>query len=359
MKKRYMILFCILALSCSKGEDVPSQGKCLGEIFVPAEAGRKSVLVNLDGLWSVSSEDSWLSMDVNGRNGHGAFTFSYESNESDYLSSNPARRGAIVIRPQNEAGADTLYVMQKGIPDGRDYSSTLNGSAYIEFTEDFTGTLKVVFANLEGTHDNDAVSAWISSSGADVAAAICEEDVAVKITSDKGFNYGGLAVCGEVTSFSRIMDNPVAVSFRADDIDFVLSDFDVCADDKSRYDALRSLLDNTYDRSDAGNSWIIGGSFYYYSAFETAYPATPDWYPSDPTGAEFEADRYAHTMNLTDAVWMYYRNWTPTWTSDGRSWRPDYVYLSKYIWNRVIDVEVSDCGIPGVTHRTISITIKY
>ncbi|MBQ8839259.1 MAG: BACON domain-containing protein [Bacteroidales bacterium] len=341
--KRYLFLICIVALSCSKEQNLPSAGKCVGQIHVMAEAGHKSVLVSKEGLWKVCSRDSWITVDVQGREGLGAFTFTYGSNESDFISTRSTRKGAIIIESMAERTADTIYVVQQGVPDGKEYFSSPQDS-YIEFIDGEASQMKVIYANFDGAVSLAAVQEWIASSDADVVAYIYDGflDIAADEITDKG-----------------TIEEPAAVVAEIDGINFVLSDFSDCTDDYSRYDSLKSLLNQTYDRADAGKSWIVGGSFYYYSAFETGYPETPSWFPSDPQSVCFEADRYAHLMNLTDCVWMTRKNWTPTWESEGISWRPDYVYLSEYIWNRTTKVDIIDCGISGTTHKAICVTIKY
>ena len=80
--KNYISIFlaAVLLASCSTKIQQPDPGVALGEIYLTASAGSKTVAVDLDGLWRVSVLEDWLSLDVNGRDGKGAFTFSYSSN---------------------------------------------------------------------------------------------------------------------------------------------------------------------------------------------------------------------------------------------------------------------------------------
>ena len=110
--------------------------------------------------------EDWLSLDVNGRNGKGAFTFSYASNESDFANANPTRLGHIVIQNLNSMKADTLYVRQQGTPDGKEYESYDN-SNYIEFIDAALNRVTVVYADFDGVTDAASVSAWIEETGVD------------------------------------------------------------------------------------------------------------------------------------------------------------------------------------------------
>jgi hypothetical protein len=99
MKKMIFILTLVAVLinvSCSK--DAPYKaGPTVGEIYVTAEAGRLSVFVETTGQWRVTSGADWLSLDVEGGHGQGAFTVSYLSNESDILNVKASRKGVVTI----------------------------------------------------------------------------------------------------------------------------------------------------------------------------------------------------------------------------------------------------------------------
>ena len=87
-----MLIAALSLLSCKEMQQEPVPGKAIGEIYVTAAPGSRSVLVKLDGLWRVRSMESWLSTDVAGREGEGAFTFSFDSNSGKALSSSSRLR---------------------------------------------------------------------------------------------------------------------------------------------------------------------------------------------------------------------------------------------------------------------------
>ena len=135
MKKYIAIILGIaLVCSCTEKTETSKAGKRVGEIYVTALPGAKTVLVNQDGLWRVRTSADWISLDVNGREGPGAFTMYYASNESDFVNSNPSRRGAVIIESLRNMRADTLWLRQQGVPDGKEYSSSPQDS-YIEFID--------------------------------------------------------------------------------------------------------------------------------------------------------------------------------------------------------------------------------
>ena len=318
------IIFSIATLSSCKKEvqSEPVPGKAIGEIYVTAAPGTRSVLVKLDGLWRVRTTESWLHTDVQGREGEAAFTFSFDSNESDFVNFKPVRKGAIVIQPLATMVADTLWVVQQGIPDGKEYDS-LPQDSYIEFPQNQLKTVTVLYANVKGA---SAPSSWISSNGADINCIIADDGLSVKLS-----NGADADVIGRITS-------PDAVFA------------------KEKNAAFRAVED---DRPEAEENWLVGGSFYYLSVMEAGYPATPSWYPENPAAPEFAADRYVQSSNLTDCVWMTQRNYTPTWTSGGQSWRADYVYASHSLWNATVSVKVLENVPAGASHKAILIKIKF
>ena len=346
MKKHIpIILTALMALACTVVPQEPSAGKKLGEIYVSAAPGSRSVLVKLDGLWRVRPCDGWLSTDVNGRSGRGAFTFHYASNESDLVSSKPVRRGAIVIESLAAGVADTLYVRQQGVPDGREYES-VEVDSYIEFLSDQMSAVSVLYANLQDC-DSLAVQGWISSAGADVNCIIYASGPCISRQDGKALQQTGT------------ITEPSAVFAETEGLNLALADFGaVPAEDGSYYDMLVKLLSESYDKPDAEEKWLVGGSFYYLSAMETGYPSTPEWYPENPASDVFAADRYAQAANLSDCVWMTARDFTPTWTSGGRSWRADYVYASNTVWNATVAVKLLDAP-AGAAHKAILVKIKF
>ena len=65
MKTVITITVAALALlSCKEMQQDPTPGKGIGEIYVTAAPGSRSVLVKLDGLWRVRPQESWLHTDV-------------------------------------------------------------------------------------------------------------------------------------------------------------------------------------------------------------------------------------------------------------------------------------------------------
>ena len=79
MKKLlYILIVSVAAFSCSK----PELDTVVGEVEVTAFAGRMTVSVETVGRWIVKEADnaSWISFDVQGGVGKGAFTVSYEAN---------------------------------------------------------------------------------------------------------------------------------------------------------------------------------------------------------------------------------------------------------------------------------------
>ena len=348
MKIRRIILIAVAAALCSSCGDKQAlnPGKCVGEIYVTAAPGSRSVLVSLDGLWRVSSCSDWISTDVNGRNGEGAFTFRYGSNESDILVSNPVRRGAIVIKSLVTMVPDTLYVIQQGVPDGNEYQSVSKDS-YIEFLEGSYTSLSVLYANLQGVSDSDADN-WTARIGADVNCIIKDGGLSIS-------RKDGQALDGEETIAS-----PAALVAKTEGVNFVLSDFGYTPDNAAGYyESIAALLTQSYDKPDADELWLVGGSFYYLSVMEAGYASAPQWYPQNPSDDAFAADRYALSSNLTDCVWMYERDFTPTWSVDGKSWRADYLYASAKVWTAMTTVSVLDIGLSGATHKAILVKIKF
>ena len=103
---------------------------------------------------------------------------------------------------------------------------------------------------------------------------------------------------------------------------------------------------------------MIGGQLYHFSMMQTAYPATPSWYPSDIDASEFDSDRYAWNNNLYDCLWMSERDFVTTWTSETGSYMADYVYVSRDVLATISEVQRLD-PVYGMTHNPIKITLKY
>ena len=181
MKQKSIIITVLISalalLSCTQKQQEPTAGKGIGEIYVTAAPGSRSVLVKLDGLWRVRPLQEWLHTDVNGREGEGAFTFYFDSNESDFVNFKPVRRGSIVIESLTTMVADTLWVRQQGLPDGKEYDSHITAS-YIEIPEGQISSLSVLYANLKGA-SAAAISSWKASVGADVNCIISDEGLSI------------------------------------------------------------------------------------------------------------------------------------------------------------------------------------
>lgn len=348
MKKRIIIVLmtALALLSCKEMPQAPAPGKGLGEIYVTAAPGSRSVLVKLDGLWRVIPQESWLHTDVNGREGEGAFTLHFDSNESDFVNFKPVRRGSIVIQPLSTMVADTLWVVQQGIPDGKEYGS-LPKDSYVEFPENQLESVSVLYTNLKGVAASN-VAAWIASVKADINCIISDEGLSVTLKD------------GSAAEITGELDAPAAVLAKVGKLNLALADFGETPEaDDSYYQSAVSLLSQSYDLPDADENWLVGGSFYYLSVMEAGYDSTPAWYPSNPAAPVFAADRFVQSANLTDCVWMTRRDFTPTWTSGGNSWRADYLYASHSVWNATTLVQVLDNIPAGASHKAILINIKF
>ena len=367
--KRYipiLLLGALLAASCTEKTETSKAGKRVGEIYVTALPGAKTVLVNLDGLWRVRSSSDWMSFDVNGRDGAGAFTVYYGSNESDFVTSNPTRRGAIIIESLKSMKADTLWLRQQGIPDGKEYSSAPQDS-YVEFIDTKLTSVTVRYANFgdAGAESAAAIRQWLK--GVDVLCCsgksplfyeFDELDTEDEIDGHVWINGDGegyaIYASGHPVESWKFLSEPNSCSAVIDGVNVMYADFlsdTLGAATLSNY--AKSILASGYDTPGAGAKWLIGGSLYYYSAMETGYPDTPSWYPANPSDNVFLPDRQMQAANLVDCVWMSHRGFNPTYTDGSRSWRADYVYASTSLWNAATMVRVLDAPLP------VEITIKY
>lgn len=369
--KRYLsiLVTIILCTACSTKIEQPVPGVGLGEIYVTAPAGTKTVSVDLDGLWRVYSHDSWIDLDVNGREGQGAFTFSYASNESDFAKIYETRRGSIIIQSLNSMKADTLYVRQQGRPDGKEYVSYDN-SDYIEFIEDKLTKIDVLYADFTGVEDVASTIQWVESQNAAVVAAICTASIAEELNEKYGENSvrsGNLILISPSSVPEDIItiSSPATLAAKLGDINCVVADFGevVPVDEdeaKYRYNQFKSMLDKTYNAPMSRGKWLVGGTLWYYTSMESGYPFTPSWYPQDTSDPLFDADRYAWKSSLIDCIWMTKRDFSETYTDDhGKSWRPSYVYASTESWNAVIDVQIVDLPLSSMKHKPFRISLKY
>lgn len=357
MKSRIFIIAAFLMLCSCTADRNPVPGRKVGEIYLTAKGGSTSVLVKTEDNWRVWTDETWLSLDVNGGSGESAFTVSCESNESDFVNVNLSRKGAVVICNLRTMAPDTLYIVQQGIPDGIERHSAPQDS-YIEFVDAELKRLKVIYANFGACTDKAAVETWISASDADVVAGIWKE-TAVLQAREGLETYEDLFILdksGTVSGRTQKTDLPAALAVSIDGKMIQVSDF---PREAPSLEMIRNLMDSGYDRAGSGSDWLIGGSFYFLSSMELSCPDTPQWYPSDISDPSFEADRYAQYNNLTDCIWMVSRHFNPTWTEDGKSWRADYVYASNSVWNTAVDVKLGPEPVPGSGHRTIEISLKY
>ena len=364
MRRTILIIMSMAALLACTKEQTLERGRKIGEIYTTAKSGSKTVLVKLPGLWRVSAADPWISLDVEGRQGEGAFTLSYSSNESDFISSNPTRLGRIVIEDYSSFRADTLYLRQQGVPDGKDYSS-LPQNSYIEFVDVPLTRLKLSYFNLSGCADLEAAENLLNGDDADIQWVIWDNEKASQLGSA---HEGSSSVYGNIVMLNRTdkkpvvesLSSPMALMAEIDGVCIACADFgEAVPSGEGRYGQLRTLLDAGYNRPDSPDKWIVGGSFYYLSVLELGYPSTPSWYPSNPNASDFEADRYARTNNLVDCIWMCSRDYNPTFSKDGIEWRADYIYASASAWNAAAVVSLSEVPLSGAVHKSMGITLKY
>lgn len=330
MKIRIFILYAaaVVALSCSeKTEVIPAfqPGSAVAVCSVDAQGGGVSVLVETEGNWRLRCADSWISTDVPGGSGKGAFTFSCLSNQSDILNLRPCRTGRIAICMENTARADTLIVVQQGfLSSETNYPVTADPALKLEFETPAAVEVKLLVASSEGA-SFDAVSTWVQGYGATVS-------VLDGVVSGAA---GGLNVLG--------------CNFEGQDPEQELDSF---------RDAVASSVGMALEK---GNDWIVCGQMYHYSAMQVGYPDTPSWYPANASGDEFRADRYAWQNNLYDLLWMKTRGWVSTYSdAEGHNWQADYVYASASILDKVSSVElIPSSPVPGMKHKPVEVVLKY
>lgn len=320
MRKYIYVLAAVAAMvSCTKaGLDIKS-GNVVGEINVTAVSGSLSVSVETVGRWIVYEADNadWVTFDVRGGVGKGAFTVSYQANMSNVVSLKSSRKAKIVVTSEDYAKSDTLNLVQQGFDNSHQPSEiTPSAEIVLEYEETPVKTLSVVYCSTDGVTDMDKFNAW--AGGFDVVA------------------------CGNA-------------SIVVDDISLVSAELPSDVEAQTFID----LVDATYNAYNSPSKWIIGGQLYHYSMMQTSYQSTPSWYPSDVDDEHFDADRYAWNNNLYDCVWMAKRDFVQTWTSpEGHSYMADYVYVSRDVLATIYSVEILD-KVHGMTHNPIKITLKY
>lgn len=360
MKKFLLYLSILAEVACTTKIAEPSAGETLGEIYVSAQSGAKSVLVNLDGLWRVRSLSDWMSVDPNGGNGKSAFTIYYGSNESDYANTNNTRKGTVLVENLETMVADTLYLLQQGIPDGVEHSEMRTGS-YIEFADINLTRLQILYANLQGCKQED-INSYIKGADAQLLGLVLDESSSIS-TDYATETYGNLAFVNKsgypMTAIAS-SDCPTSIVVDIDGILCQVSDFGKeLPDGASRFDQAERLLSTAYCAPGHGKRWIIGGSFYYYSVMESNYPNTPSWYPSNPHDPSFDADRHMQSNNLVDCVWSASRQFNPTFNDAGKTWRADYIYASNSVWNAAVLSSVEEPTIKNASHKMLNLILKY
>lgn len=336
--RKYIYIFIIAAaaVSCSKTTLEIESGSVVGEVDVTAASGRLTVSVETVGRWIVYEADGadWVSFDVQGGIGYGAFTVFYESNMSSVVDVKPARKARIVVTSEDHARADTLNMIQQGF-----YSdiapSVINPSPEIvlEYIDAPAKELTVVYCSDEGVADPTAFSAWAESF--DVVA--CGNGF---LKPEGAKQAGRYSVC------------------TVDKVSFVSADLFQAFSEENEFEVFKDIVDATYNAYDSPSMWVLGGQFYHLSMMQTAYPSTPSWYPVDIEESVFDSDRYAWNNNLYDCLWMSERNYITTWTSGEKSYMADYIYVSRDVLASVKNVKRLE-KVYGMTHNPILITIKY
>lgn len=331
----YVLIIAAAAISCGKsGLDIES-GNVVGEIEVSASAGRISVSVETVGRWIVYEADnaSWLSFDVQGGVGKGAFTASYQANLSSVVDAKSSRKARIVVTSEDYAKSDTLNIIQMGFySDIRPSEVKQSEEIVLEYVTPETKTLTVVYCSAEGVTDQTALARWAEQF--DVVA--CGNGfIRPAVGSEDKF-----AVC------------------TVGDVNFVSADLGQVFNEGKEYEAFVDIIEETYNAQNSPSKWVIGGQLYHFSMMQTAYPATPSWYPSDIDASEFDSDRYAWNNNLYDCLWMSERDFVTTWTSKAGSYMADYVYVSRDVLATISQVQKLE-PVHGMTHNPVKITLKY
>lgn len=329
MSKRFLILLAavVATVSCTvKTEVIPAfqAGNPVALCRVGASGGEVSVLVETQGQWRVRSCDSWISTDVPGGSGRGAFTFRYGANRSDILNLRPGRVGRIAICLEGTGIADTLLVAQKGFLSAEaDFPVTADPKLKLEFENPSATNVRLLVASSEGA-SAETVAAWAGAYPADI------------------FVLDGL-VSGSLDGLNVLGCNFAGLS------------------PEQRYDAFREAVCSSMGSALIyGSDWVICGQMYHYSAMQVGYPQTPSWYPADASGDAFKGDRYAWQNNLYDLLWMKNQGWVETYTDEsGHSWQADYVYVSASLLDPAASVETLPVPVPGMLHKPIEVVLKY
>ena len=270
----YLMIFAVAAISCGKsGLDIES-GNVLGEVEVSASAGTFTVSVETVGRWIVKEADnaSWISFDVEGGVGNGAFTVSYQANLSSVVDAKSSRKARIVVTSEDYAKSDTLNIIQMGFySDIRPSQLKPSPEIVLEYVTPETKTMTVVYCSAEGVTDQDALAKWAEQ----FHVVACGNGFIMPRGVPSGEKY---TVC------------------TVGDVNFVSADLKEAFDDGEEYEAFLDIIENTYNAQNSPSKWVkwvIGGQLYHYSMMQTAYPGTPSWYPEDLDASDFASDRYA------------------------------------------------------------------
>ena len=159
----YLMIFAVAAISCGKsGLDIES-GNVLGEVEVSASAGTFTVSVETVGRWIVYEADnaSWISFDVAGGVGNGAFTASYQANLSSVVDAKSSRKARIVVTSEDYSKSDTLNIIQMGFySDIRPSQVKPSPEIVLEYVTPETKTMTVVYCSSEGVTNQEALAQW-------------------------------------------------------------------------------------------------------------------------------------------------------------------------------------------------------
>ena len=344
----------LTVMSCQEKIAEYGSGQSLGEIVLAASESSVSVSVDYDCMWRVHTPADWISTDVSGRKGSSAFSFSVTSNESDMTESRKVRKAPVILTRLDKYVSDTLWVIQRGIPDGKDYVTNIKSSS-IELQQEPLTVKTVLYCNLQGL-DASAAGEWIKARQEDIVAVVWTNDDVAAFADDNRsiIRLGNLMVVGDV---DKTLSSQESLIVNVSGLNVQVADF-TSDESNNRYRQIVSVLDEGYNVPSSSGLWLIGGSFYFLSSVEFGYPTTPQWYPARLNDPAFDADTYAWTNNLIDCIWMTSKTYNPTYTdANGNSWRADYVYASKSAWNSIADVKVVDDKV--LTHKPILIKIKY
>ena len=361
----YVLLVAVTALSCEKSGLEIKSGNVLGEIEVAATAGRLTVSVETVGRWIVYEADDapWVSFDVQGGVGNGAFTVSYQDNMSSVIDAKSSRKARIVVTSEDYAKSDTLNIIQVGFySDIRPSQVKPSPEIVLEYVTPETKTMTVVYCSAEGVTDQDTLAFAQWAGQFDVVA--CGNGFIMPRDVPSGEKYTVWTV-GDVKFVRDVPSGKKYTLWTVGDVNFVSADLKEAFDDGEEYEAFLDIIENTYNAQNSPSKWVtkwvIGGQLYHYSMMQTAYPGTPSWYPEDLDALDFASDRYAWNNNLYDCLWIAEHDFVPTWTSDEdkpKSYMADYVYVSRDVLATICEVRKLD-KVHGMTHNPIQITIKY